>query len=168
MALINRNPAGALELLNLNLQGEYPRDLAGSIISTVETSPFYYHGIGITAFQSIANILVAGGSTSVTVPAGETWAMRACSGRISNLDPNAIVQFSIEWSLPGTVDVDIVFMQPTTALQTQWVAFGSVFDNPILIPSGHSIRLRNNLLGGVPVAGIDCVLNVLVHRLTLA
>jgi len=168
VALINRNPAGALELMNLNLQGEFPRFLVDSVQSVIDVTPFFYQGIGVSTRQQSGAILVIGGAESVTVPAGEIWAIRAVSGRaLMNEAAQMSYHFSIQWVLPGNVQVGLAAAFGTI-FPGQFAEVVGAYEVPLLLSAGHTLSFRLNQLSAITGLGIDVTLNVAYHRLSLA
>jgi len=164
---VNRNPAGILELLNLNLQGEFPRELASSILSTVELAPYFYEGLGWRQAQFSNNLTAVGTTTSLTVPQGELWALRGVGYRCENTDPPATFAASIRYRTPANQGVPFITGVTQSILLNQFYEIGTVFPAPILMNSGFAIQGLVNLISGVPVGGFTCTLTVLYHRLTL-
>jgi len=168
VALINRNPAGALELMNLNLQGEFPRLLVDSVQSTIEVSPFFYQGIGVSTAQNSATLTTIGSATAIIVPAGEIWAVRAWSGRAEMLEAAQMsYHFALQWVLPGNVQVGIAAAFGTI-FPGQFAEAQRAFETPLLVSAGHQLNFRLNQLSAITGLGVTVVLNVAYHRLSLA
>lgn len=170
MSNVNRNPAGALELLNLNLQGEFPRLLAGSLSPVLDMERYYLDGVGLRSQRVLApNVTVIGDGPSVLIPINETWAIRSVSVNALNQDVSTQVSISIIAN-PGRLDGPEYSLTPTftsTTLTNQYYRNGSVFQAPLLLPPQTSIRSVMSILGGAPVFGMATFLDVFYYPLTL-
>jgi len=164
---VNRNPAGILELLNLNLQGEYPRALSSVVTSVVETTQFYLAGVGYTLASATGSFLAVNDSIFVEVPQGEIWAIRSVGLRCQNQDVNAQFSASIRMVDPAQQAAPIAPGLIQTVLQGQFYELGLFLQTPLILTHDWNIQGICNVIGGVPVGGFTSVLNVFYHRLTL-
>jgi len=165
---INRNPAGILELLNLNLQGEFPRKLAEQVQPVITMDNYFHEGIGLRGAQvSVAGLAAPGATIQIDIPDGETWAVRSISMRALNADPANTVAWSIQHVLPSGQWGDLLAAPGQNVQTAQWYNIGTTFQIPIMVQSGCLIRAIINTLTGIPAAGYNAVLNVLYYKLTL-
>lgn len=169
MSNANRQPAGAIELLDLNLMGEFPRVLGGVVSPTVEMADWYLQGIGISVAASSATITVVGSGHAVTLPANALWAIRGVSYRGQNLDPTATYQMGLRWNKPATTGTASVQLATAGAsvLLNQFIEMGRIFERPILAVGGDAIQVIANQISGVPAAGIVGNVWVYYHDLAL-
>jgi hypothetical protein len=166
---VNRNPAGAVELLNLNLQGEFPRQLTDTIVPTIDVTPFYYNGLLMRNANGSGALTALGQSLGITIPEGETWALKNISIRFVNLDAAAATAgFGLEARQIGTTDTVITF-GPATAnvLQNQAFSTGFTYEVPVILDDRFLIRCFMNVITGVPVSGFQTFFNVWYFPLTL-
>lgn len=168
MSNVNRNPAGALELLNLNLQGEFPRLLAQAISPVYEMSSNYYQGLGLLTATATAVLAAPNAAVAIVVPTGETWALRGVGLKSENLDGPASYQSVLRIQPPGPIAVPIVIAPGGSILTNQFSEIGAMFPQPFLLGSGTAIQGVCNIISGVPVNGFNAVLSILFHRLSLS
>jgi hypothetical protein len=165
---VNRNPAGILELLNLNLQGEFPRLLGGEVVPNIAMEKYFLQGIGITSARALAlNIIAAGQQVSLTVPATETWSVRGVSLNALQNDPTNSFSGSINVQFPDSREMVLVSGTAQTVFLNQFYRIGATFPETILFGPGVTFLATCNTIAGVPVAGLSFVFDVIYHRLTL-
>jgi hypothetical protein len=164
---VNRNPAGILELLNLNLQGEFPRQLGTTILPQVVLNQFYLQGCGTRLDSSAGNWVVVGTALTARVPAGEMWMVHTAGMRAVNNDPNANFSAGIRIVDPANNAAALIQGSVVNVITGQFYEAGICYPDGLLLDSGWGINTICNTLGGIPVGGFDVVLNVFYHRLTL-
>jgi len=171
MANINTQPAGALELLRLNLEGEFPRDLDNSVKPFVEMSKFYFDGLGIKSSRmSQAGFNGSFSGMNMVIPAGEIWALRGTSLTVTNNDAAGIA-YNVSILLQEAVGrLAVLATTPSNISMSSGHAFiiGNTWTDPILVDGGNNvIRAQLNSISGIPAAGCSFQLDVLYHLLTL-
>jgi len=167
---VNRHPSGILELLDLNLQGEYPRELASQISTSIEALQFYFQGIPSQATLNTGTILAVNTGVGLTVPEGETWALRSVGFRAENLDTNATFNGAWRILIPvaGGVSAGVLVSGTLSTIFTnQFFELGATWDNPLLIRPGWTVQFICNSIGGIPVNGFVYASSLIYHRLTL-
>ena len=170
MSNVNRTPAGALELLNLNLQGEFPRDLGSQLSPTLDMQAFYLDGIGLRSVRALSpGVTLIGDGIGVTIPNFETWAIRSVTLAALNQDAATQVSCSII-AYPGRNDGPEFTIQhgiSITTLTNQIYRIGNTFPVPLLLSAGTTIQSLVNILGGAPVNGLGMYMDVFYYPLTL-
>lgn len=164
----NREPRGVVELLNLNLQGEFPRQVGPLVSPVLEMADWYLAGLGLTAIRATTNFNAPAQVLEIAVPSGETWAIRGSSFQALNLDANAIFSSAIALVDAQGFEMVIAPGVAQTVLSAQNYQIGQTFERPVLVGGAFRIRATANLLGGVPALGFDARLDVFFHRLSLS
>lgn len=171
MSNVNRNPAGALELLNLNLQGEFPRALGGQLSPVLEMQPYYLDGVGLRSVRDLdPGVLAVGAGPTVEIPAAQSWAIRSVA--FNGLNQDGSTQYAVSIiANPGRNDgPEFTLAQgiTQTVLANQYYRVGAVFPIPVILPTATTIRAVVSIIGGVPVLGMASLLDVFYYPLSLS
>ena len=138
---ISRRPAGLLDLLLTQQQGQNPNDLQSTLQPILNLGPFYEserlevesQGVGFTA---------VGNSTALAVPAGEVWKLNFLSADWTFATANQELGLVLQL-YPGGSQIDVyspgVIAAPAAASESS-ISFSA--PQPLVLPSGTLVRVR--------------------------
>lgn len=138
---IQKPPIGLLDQLGILNQGQNPRTMLNSVQPTLDLGAHYRARELQTFSQLDTGIQLAGSSSIVTVPQGETWILVAAGLSISTgVAAGTIYDFSL-FVRTGTTQnsVPIFNFVKTLASTSDRVDVGLMLPEPLVLPSGSII-----------------------------
>lgn len=161
---ISRRPAGLLDLLLSQQQGENPDNLGNSVSPTIDLTDFYETD-RVSVATATANFTGLTAVT-VTVPAAENWKLYGVSASWTWATANQ--DLKVKFELRNIPVSEHILASPSLQTSTGATDTGSVafmLPHPRIIPPGTLVRCRGETINLDAQANIAVKLNVLHVRM---
>ena len=138
---ISRRPAGLLDLLLSQQQGQNPTKLEDDVQPIIDMSQFYEADrISIDALTT--NLSAVGVTATHTVPAGEHWKLIAVgfAGVFNAANQRVQIYFSFSGFSGTALGYSIGWDAKTAAAASDVYADGLYFPQPLIVPSGTELK----------------------------
>ena len=163
---ISRRPAGLLDLLLTQQQGDNPSVLGDTVWPGIDLGPFYDQERltitnGSSAFTGLAQ------TNTMTIPSGESWRLLAFGLRGSFATANQYIQLGFQIggvSGSASVDIDARLFTAVGATDLYSGSFPWVKGN-IIFPSGTNFRTKVESLNLDAQANLTVSVNALYVRM---
>jgi len=162
---ISRRPAGLLDLLLAQQQGQNPTDLIDSVSPTIDMLKFY-EAERLDVTRDVKNVTAVGDVGAVDIPAGEYWKVLAIACNWVFATVNQRLGIRIEVKNIGETRQDLitsVVKTPTGATDEAAVALR--LGSPVIFPSGTTLQSRASSLALDGEANIQLTTTVFYVRM---
>lgn len=176
MPSINRIPKGLQSLLDFKSLGKNPSFMDDSIDGSIDLTDFFYSDVGLEATfgtQNIDSTDVGTLAATVTVPAGETWAIRVVqtncvsAGSQTNIVypylPPAISVREVAFPMVLVDRVNVVTGAVATMFANDVPVWSCWFERPLVVRSGTNLGAFVSIMSGITT--VACRTEVAYYKL---